>query len=134
MFTILLSSLPILVITITDLTVPKEEIYKNPEIYTRLRRNNLFRYPNIIKWTFLSLWHMCITFFVPWYIWDGYNISDDWGSLALFNASILVALVNVKVSTFNNMFCLKRSNFARNYKFIIYVFRSLLKRKNLHGY
>lgn len=101
-FTILFTSIPVLVQGLTDQPFTKEELLNNPQLYRGISRNSLMSFKNISRWYLVGIWHILICYYVPKYVWAEGSDIDDYGGFNLFVSTIIVLITDTKVDKINS--------------------------------
>lgn len=97
-FTIAFASTPVLVQGLTEQPFSKEELLAYPHLYQRNRRNGLITWKVCGRWFVVGIWHVVICYYVPKFVWMDSSSVVEYGGFNLFISSVVLVIVDVKVS------------------------------------
>ncbi|XP_055617498.1 phospholipid-transporting ATPase IF isoform X2 [Toxorhynchites rutilus septentrionalis] len=98
LYNVLYTSLPVLVLALTEKPYTEEVLMKEPSLYQRVAGNKQYAWKYFIGWMLLAVYHSLIIYFFCWTIWGNNSaIYAWWPSTANFACFGTIMIHNVVV-------------------------------------
>lgn len=98
LYNVMYTSMPILLLSITEKPYREEQLLNNPSLYTENAGNKRITWKYFLAWITLAVYHSAVVYFGGYLMWTDNNMkTNDLDSFGVFMIHSVVSVVTIKL-------------------------------------